>query len=170
VYWHAFSSEAWKKKQAVFRVEENRLKALEPRVTDVFRPGEAQSERDHNVKGERSSVGELELRKHREATRGGWFSFEMKVDPKQLMDLVCTYWGDQANRTFDILVEGTKIAAQTLNRDKPGEFFAVTYPVPGNLTQGKGKITVRLELAPPQPGSRSAGAGPLFGAILLKRQ
>lgn len=170
VYWNAFNTETWKRKEGEFGDEQRRLKALESRLTDVFRPGEMQPEREHNFQGERSTAGEIELRKHREAARGGWFSFEMKVDPKLPVELVCTYWGEQANRSFEIHVDGTKIAEQTLNRDKPGEFFDAVYAVPESLSQGKEKVTVTFKSPPPQPGVRSGGAGPLFQARMLKKQ
>jgi DUF1680 family protein len=164
IYWHAFTNDAWAKKETQFRQEQNRLKALEARLTDVFRPGEMQPEREHNFKGERTTPGEMDLRKHREATANGWFSFEMKVDPKRPMQLQCTYWGGQANRNFEIQVDNVKVATQALNRDKPGEFFEVTYELPENLTQGKDKVTVKFQGV---QGGR--GVGPLFQSWMLRR-
>jgi hypothetical protein len=114
-----------------------------------------------------STPGEIDLRKMREARRNGWFSFEMAVDPARPTELVCTYWGGQANRSFDVLVDNVKIATQTLNQDKPGEPFDVTYALPVELTAGKQKITVKLQ-AGTQPG-RGVGAGPLLRAMTLRK-
>jgi DUF1680 family protein len=170
VYWRAFTPEAWAKKEGEFRDEQNRIRSLEARLTDSFRPGEMQPEREHNVQGNRSAPGEYDLRKNRGANgQGSWFSFEMKVDPAQPVELVCTYWGDQQFRNFDIEVDGTKVATRALNRNKPGEFFDVTYPIPPELTKGKAKVTVRF--VPVQQAGRGGGggAGPLFGSLVLRR-
>ena len=47
VYWHAFSEAGWKSSEAGFSEERQRMKALESRLLDVFRPGEIQSESEH---------------------------------------------------------------------------------------------------------------------------
>lgn len=165
VYWHAFTADGWKQKESEFRKEQDRVKALESRLTDEFRPGEMQPEREHNFKGERSTTGELDLRKYRDANRGGWFSFEMKVDGMRPMELVCTYWGDHTNRNFDILVDDRVIATQALKQEKPGEFFEVTYPIPADVTKGKEKVTVKFQAA-----QQGRGAGPLFKTHALRVQ
>jgi hypothetical protein len=165
VYWHAFTPDGWKQKESELHKYRERLEALGPRLIDEFRPGEIQPEREHNVQGERSAPGEFELRRNREATRGGWFSFDMKVDPARPVEIVCTYWGDQANRTFDILVNNEKIATQALNRTKPGEFFEVAYAIPESVTKGKEKVTVKFQTA-----QKGRGAGPLFKAYTLRKQ
>ena len=47
--------------------------------------------------------------------------------------IAVTYWGSEMGpRTFDILVDGHKIAEQTLPNDPPGKFFDVTYAIPRN--------------------------------------
>jgi hypothetical protein len=65
------------------------------------------------------------------------------------MELVVTYWGSDAGaRVFDIIVDGKVIATQRLQRNKPGQFFDVTYPIPIELTKGKEKVTVRFQAHP----------------------
>ncbi len=122
-----------------------------------------QPERDHQLKGERTGAGEHLGRKWRHAVDGGWFSFEMKVDPDSTNELLCTYWGSETgSRTFDVLVDETRIAEQTLLNNKPGKFFDVTYAVPTNLTAGKERVTVKFQA---QPGNFAGG---LFGCRVLK--
>lgn len=165
VYWDFFTAAQWEKRQAEYRAEQARLRALAARTVDVLRIGEMQPERDHNVTGEHTSAGEFNGRKYRHATNGGWFSFEMKVLPEEPMELLCTYWGsDPRQRLFDILVDGTRVATQTLNDGRPGEFFDVTYPIPRELTQGKAKVTVRLQAHP------GKWAGGLFGCRVMKAE
>ncbi|HXG35195.1 MAG TPA: beta-L-arabinofuranosidase domain-containing protein [Bryobacteraceae bacterium] len=162
VYWHYFTPEAWKKTVAEFEQDGRRTRTWADRLTDVFNPGRIRDEREHNFRGQRSSSEEMGLRRYRQAAPGGWFSFEMKVEPGQPMELVCRYWGGHGGRSFDILVEETRIGSQTLKREKPGEFFEVRYAIPRALTQGKDKVTVKFQAHPKQ------GAGPLFQAWMLR--
>ena len=129
-----------------------------------MRPGEMQDERDHNVEGEQTGVGEHLGRKFRHAFGGGWFSFDMAVDPAEAVDLVCTYWGsDVGDRTFDILVDGVAIATQTLSRDAPDSFFEVTYPIPDALTAGTERIKITFA------AHEGHYAGGLFGVRVSRR-
>ena len=158
-----FTAEQWEKHYADLLAELKRLRELKARTIDILRIGEMQPERDHNVTGENTGAGEFNGRKWRHATDGGWFSFEMAVLPDEPVDLLCTYWGsDRGQRTFDVLVDGTKVATQALNDNRPGEFFDVAYPIPAELTKGKQKVTVRLQAHPGE------FAGGLFGCRTIK--
>jgi hypothetical protein len=164
VYWEEFTESQWKDREAAYRAEEARRRELEARTLDYLAVGEMQPERDHAVTGEKTGAGEAMGRKWRHATDGGWFSFEMKVSPDAPADLVLTYWGSDANgRDFDILVDGTKIASQVLENNRPGQFYDETYPIPRELTSGKEKVTVRLQAHP------GRWAGGLFGARTVRR-
>jgi len=164
VYWDFLTTEQWNERQAQYRVEQKRLRELEARSVDVTRIGETRAEKNRSLKGERTSTGEFNGRKWRHATNGGWFSFDVKVLPKESVDLLCTYWGsDSGGRVFDILVSGKKIATQALDNNKPGRFFDVTYPIPEELTRDKDKVTVRFEAHPDKL------AGGLFGCRTIRR-
>lgn len=79
----------------------------------------------------------------------------------------------RGSRRFDILVEGGKIATQGLNQEKGNEFFDVSYPISGDVTRGKEKVTVRLQPAPNPSGGRGfggGGVGPLYGAMTLRKE
>ncbi|HWT03980.1 MAG TPA: beta-L-arabinofuranosidase domain-containing protein [Pyrinomonadaceae bacterium] len=163
VYWDVMSPARYAERRASLRAEAARRAALDARTVDEYRPGEQQSEVDHGQKGEKTSAGEWQYRKLRHAVDGGWFSFNMKVAPDRPVELVCTFWGGElGDRTFDILVDGVRIATQTLSRDKPGEFFDKTFSIPAELTRGKQKVEVRFQA---HPGNFAGG---LFGARILK--
>ncbi|HYG78874.1 MAG TPA: beta-L-arabinofuranosidase domain-containing protein [Pyrinomonadaceae bacterium] len=163
VYWDVMTPARYAERRAALRAEAARLAALDARTVDEYRPGEQQSEVDHGQKGEKTSAGEWQYRKLRHAVDGGWFSFNMKVVPDRPVKLVCTFWGGEiGDRTFDILVDGVRIATETLSRDKPGEFFDKTYAIPEELTRGKRTVEVRFQA---HPGNFAGG---LFGARILK--
>jgi uncharacterized protein len=162
VYWDLFTQRQWSVRQWDYIKRQMWAQQLEMRTADFAQPGAMQSERDHNMQGERTQAGEHSGRKWRHATDGGWVSFDMKVPADRGVELVATYWGgDAGGRTFDILVDGVKVATQTLDNDKPGQFFEVSYPVPEELTLGKQKVTVRFQARP------GATAGGLYGLRVL---
>jgi hypothetical protein len=163
VYWDFLTVEQWESRYAQFRAELKRLRTLKARTIDILQIGGAQPEKDHNVTGEHTEAGEFNGRKFRHATDGGWFSIEMNVLPDEPVGLLCTYWGsDYRRRTFDILIDGTKIATQSLNDNPRSEFFEVTHPIPPELTRGKQKVTVRFQAHPDQ------WAGGLFGCRTIR--
>lgn len=165
VYWDKFTDQQWEAKQAEYRAEQDRQKVLAARTIDAFQPGEMQPERDHAFAGEKSRTGDLGGKKWRDAYDGGWFSFTLKVRPDAKNDLSLTYWGsDGGDRTFEIQVDGTSIATETLVNKKPGEFLDEVYPIPEALTKGKEQVTVRLQAR----GGSTAGG--IFGARTLRRE
>jgi uncharacterized protein len=163
VYWDVLTPAQYAQRSAAIRAEAARQAALDARTVDEYRPGEQQSEVDHGQKGERTSAGEWQYRKLRHAENGGWFSFVMKVLPDEPLELSCSYWGGELGpRAFDVLVDGTVIATESLHQDKPGAFFDRTYAIPAELTRGRQKIEVRFQA---HPGNFAGG---LFGARTLK--
>lgn len=165
VYWDEFSEGEWKTREAEYRAEQARRKGIEARTVDSLEIGEMQSERDHHVTGENTTAGDFNGRKWRHATDGGWFAFDMKVDPKAPLDLVCTFWGsDAGNREFDILVDGEKIASQVLENNKPETFYDQAYAIPERLTAGKNSVNVRFQ------AHASKWAGGLYGCRTIKRE
>lgn len=163
VYWDLFTPDQWTARQQEYLAEQERQKRLDAITIDSVQPGEMQSERDHNMQGERTGAGEFDGRKWRDATEGGWFSFDMKVTPGKPARLVATYWGsDRGPRIFDILVNGRKIATQELNNLKPDSFVDVPYELPASITEGRESITIRFQAHP----GRTAGG--LFGLRIQK--
>ena len=162
VYWDLFTPETWQARQAEYEAEVARQKALEARTLDFFQPGEMQPERDHDLEGERTGAGEAMGRKCRHATGGGWFSFTLAVRPDEPTQLVCTYWGSDAGRVFDILIDGEKLATETLDNSRPNHFFDKIYALPKRLTRGKTKVTIKLQA---HPGNTAGG---VLGVRMVK--
>jgi hypothetical protein len=109
------------------------------------------------------AAGDFQDRSWRHASDGGWFSYELKVLPGKPQELRITYWGsDGGPRVFDVLVDGTKVATQQLQGNRPGEFFDEVHPLPESLTQGKEKVTVKFQAHP------GATAGGVFGVRVVR--
>ncbi|UCH35056.1 MAG: glycoside hydrolase family 127 protein [Armatimonadota bacterium] len=161
VYW-VVTQEGSRRHRQILADEEARRKR-ETRVVDRVLPGDEGSETAHNLQGRDTAAGPFGGKAWRHATSGGWWSWDIAVLPEVAMTLACTYWGDDVPpRRFDILVDGEVVATQSLNRDKPGEFFDVEYPIPAELTRGKSKVTVRFE---PHEGNTAGG---VFECAILK--
>ncbi len=165
VYLDIFTHDDWEVREAKIRARKEREQRLAARTIDNLRIGEMQPERDHNLSGENTGAGEHLGRKWRHAVNGGWFAFDMKVDGATDNELLCTYWGSETGlRTFDILIDGIKISQQTLARDKPDQFFDVSYVIPRSLTKEKTHVTVRFQAQPEN------FAGGLFGCRTVRSE
>ncbi len=152
VYWNAFTSAEWQKNLADYQ-------ALKARTVDRVLPGHEQSERAHGFQG--VSTG-TDGSRWRDASEGGWFSWDLKVHPGQPQELRVRYWGgDTGGREFDILVAGQKLATVKLDNNKPGEFYEETYSIPTELTQGRSKMTVKFQ------AHSGKMAGGVFGCAIF---
>ncbi|OGV44270.1 MAG: hypothetical protein A2X48_00140 [Lentisphaerae bacterium GWF2_49_21] len=151
VYFPLMTPDEWKEREAELRADKEEEARLEAATLDTVEPGFQQSEVEHalDLDMENSQPEDFQYRKKREARNGGWFSYEMAVDPVRPVSLVATYWGGEWHaREFDILVDGEKITTQRLHVNRPGDYFDVRYHIPAKLAKGKGKVVVRFQ-APP---------------------
>lgn len=145
VYWDLFTRQDWNLREASYKAELERQKQIEARTVDVFRIGEMQPERDHELTASKNSYVSEAFGKHgREARSGGFFEFNMKVDPEVSDSLLVTYIGADKNRKFDIIVDGTVITTVHLQGGQADKFYDKTYAIPTALTQGKSRVRIRF--------------------------
>jgi hypothetical protein len=69
VYLDVFTRDEWEWREADVRAELERQRLLAARTVDELRIGEMQPERDHELRGEKTSAGEAFGRKWRHAGR-----------------------------------------------------------------------------------------------------
>ncbi len=155
VYWNLLSPAAWQQFA-------NSNAVAEASVVDQVSIGDATSEAAHDLAATNSATGSYGGRNWRDANENlsatGAFGYTLAVLPNAAADLACTYWGsDSGSRVFNVLVNGTVIATQTLTNDDPGQFFTVPYAIPAALTAGKTNVTVLFQA---QAGEMAGG---LFG-------
>jgi DUF1680 family protein len=147
IYWDVYSSAEWQKKSAAYAAEQQKLKRLEAATVAFLQPGQMQTERDFNRQGEDSSPIQLEGRYGRRGTK--WFSFDLPVERTHPLVLVVTHSNNARRRSsFDVLVDGTKVGEQTVERRSPEQnvrFSDVEYVLPPGLVRDKRKVTVRFE-------------------------
>jgi hypothetical protein len=146
IYWDLFDEAGWAREKADYEAARAEQRAIDENTVENVRLGIMLVEQDHDFEGEHSEAGVAFGDKYREASPGGWFAFDIAVDPDASNDLMCTYWGgDRGGRRFSISVEGTSVAEQELDFDAPGEFFTVRYPLPGELTSRRSSVRLRFD-------------------------
>lgn len=161
VYLKRFTEAQWAEEQQRLAAEKARLAALDARSLDIVKLGDDADEKAHGLKAKISYPASYRRRTGRDARSEGYFEFRLRAGEGPLA-LQATYWGEERNKKFRILVDGHEIAREELKGAKPAQFFETEYPGAPELTRGKRTVTVRFE---PVPGSR---CGPVFGCRLLR--
>jgi hypothetical protein len=143
VYWRTGSSDEIDSIRRAVARHDKELLALEKKTIDRVAPGEQQPETEHNFKGEETRTGVHEDRHRREAT--GWFSYDLKDSKQEAKTLRITYWDEDTDRKFKILINETELASVKLSGGGSKQFVDVDYPIPASLVQsGNGVLTVRF--------------------------
>ena len=127
-----------------------------------MRLGDADAESEHSLESKISYAVVYRGRAGRDARSGGFFECAMKANPGPLT-LQATYWGEERDRRFKILVDGVVMASEQLSGAGPADFMERDYSVDEALTQEKSTLRIRFE---PETGF---SAGPVFGLRLYQR-
>lgn len=165
VYFDLFTPAEWEKKAAALLAEREQQRKLEAATIAYVEAGEVYFERDFNQQGEETQPLRHQGRPGRSARK--WFSYDIPVNAAVPLKLIATYHGEErATRTFEILVDGTRIGEQRIERHRPGsatkQFFDVEYAIPAEAVQGKQKVTVRFQAT---GGNETAG---VFGVRIIR--
>jgi DUF1680 family protein len=163
IYWDLFSEAGWKTRQDEYSAELESTRKLKEAEIDFVQPGEMQPERNHNFKGEKTTSGGFKERPNRES-RGGWFSYNLKITADAPVALAVDYWGGfPGAKTFDIIVNNKVIATENISGKKEGQFITVQYDIPEEISRGRFKVTVKFQA---HPGNM---AGPVFGLRTIRK-
>ena len=135
---------------------------LAARTLDSIQPGEQQPESDHFFKGEQSEAGLNGTKHWRHAS--DWFSYEMNVKGEKSVTLQLTFFGLDANRKFDVLIDEKVLSTITLTGDKGAVFYHQNIDIPAHLIGDPNKpFRVKFKAKP------NSIAGGLYGIRLLKK-
>ncbi|MBE9463902.1 beta-L-arabinofuranosidase domain-containing protein [Dyadobacter subterraneus] len=163
VYWDFFTHDGWTSRQKDYQTEKERQRKIGERTIDEFRIGEMQPERDHELKASANSYIDPAIGVNgREARSKGFFSFKMKVDPSLKNNLLLTYIGDDKNRKFDILVDGTVIRTVEWDGGETGKFYDFEYGIDPGLLKDKTLVRIGIE------ANYGKTAGRVFGVKIVK--
>jgi len=149
-YWDLFTPGEWEEQKVEYAAEAERLRRLAAATVAYLEPGERVFEDAFNYQGSEETVTQRML--GRPGRRGGgWFSFDIPVAPDHPMTLIVTHYSDDRRGTpasFEILVDGTRVAEAEVDRSEPPRFYDVAYPLPAGVVAGKEQVTVRLQAKP----------------------
>lgn len=107
--------------------------------------GDEASERAHDLATDQSLTGRVGDHAWRDAAPNGAFSYVLKHPGSAGAVLVCTYWGGDRDRVFDLVVNGVVVATQTLDGREPGKAIEVAYPLPPESITGQQNLTVSFQ-------------------------
>jgi DUF1680 family protein len=154
VYWTVYNTAEYEAHKAELAAVAAKHRDIEARTIDRVDVSSDASEHAHAYASQAGGNGFVDERRWRDAGRGGFLSYDLKVRPDAPTSIVCTYRGSEGQRrAFDVLVDGEKVASESLEYH-PAELLDREYQVPDALTRGKSKVTVRLV---PQPNARTGG-------------
>lgn len=160
MYWQLTSPEVHAARRDRVIAEERAKAGREAATLDRVAIGEQQPEVEHDFVGEISNTGIHEGRRWRD---GRWFQYTLNTRGAQAATLEIVCWGGDTGRTFDIRVDGTRLATVELKGESPGQFIEKRFPIPADLLAKAvdGRIQVRFE-------ARTRIAGGIFDLRLVK--
>jgi hypothetical protein len=146
-YWDLFTPDEWAERRAEYAAEAERKRKLEAATVAYLEPGETVFEREFNYQGAQdATAARIDGRPGRRART--WFSYDVPVDADHPMTLMLTYYSDDRRGTpasFEIQVDGRRVAQQEVGLSDPPRFYDVEYPMSPELVRGKEKVTLRFK-------------------------
>jgi hypothetical protein len=164
MYWLSMSKKEYADYQQGMREAEQQKLELDARTVDAVATAEQQPEVDHQMKTERSQKGNFQSEGWRDASNGGFFSYNMDTKGEENLKLMVRYWGNESgNRSFDILIDDQVLASENIvGKWKREAFVNAEYTIPAEWLKGKQVINVRFQSKP------GTVAGGVFYVRLIK--
>jgi hypothetical protein len=148
VYWTLLTPEGWAKRQQAIADVTRRVAELPATALDSVVAGDATSESAHAAQATSSQTGAIGGRTWRQAQNAGAFSYRLATKgagADEPLALVCMFGARDKDRSFSILVDGTKLAAPDLDGQAPGVVRMETFPIPPGLRRDRDAITVTFK-------------------------
>jgi DUF1680 family protein len=161
-YWDVLTPADLTLRARELTTERERVRALDAATISSVTIGDRESEKTFNQQGQETSVIRTDGRSGRRAIK--WFSYDLPVKAQTMVTLVATYNSDQRRpRSFDVLIDGQKVASESQPQSSLSKFYDREYVVPAELMRHKETLTVRFEAA------NGLEVTPVFGVRLINR-
>ncbi|MBC8135569.1 MAG: glycoside hydrolase family 127 protein, partial [Fibrella sp.] len=160
MYWDVTTKEELAARRERVAAEERAKIARDAATLDSVAVGEQQPEVDHAFTGEETETGIFNGRRWR---HGRSFEYTLDTRGEKKAVLAVTYNGGDSGRTFDVLVNGTRLATEELKGERPGEFFERLYAIPAEVLAAAPQRKVTVKFAAPR-----GLAGGVFDVRLLR--
>jgi len=146
-YWDVLTPAVWEARHAGYVTEAERLRKLDAATVAEVKPVNKASEAQYHFEGGNDVTVQRMSGRLGRASRSG-FSYQIPVEAGHPMALIATYYSADRRTSpasFEVLVDGQRIAEQEVPRTDPGRFYDVTYSIPASLVQGKSAVTVKFQ-------------------------
>jgi uncharacterized protein len=166
MYWMALTSSQFHTfLDSVAAAEREKLE-LQERTVDAVAPGEQQPEADHALQSVDSHAGTYLDEFWRDASSGGYFSYDLATNGETDIHLMVRYWGfEWGNRKFEIYVDAERLLAENnTGRWYQSKFQEVEYAIPESVVKGKKHIRVKFQALPDNT------AGAVYGIRLVRKR
>lgn len=143
MYWEVTTQQGLAERQERLAKEERAKIARDAATLDAVAVGEQQPEVDHAFAGEGVETGIYNGRRWR---HGRSFEYTLNTRGETKVVLAVTYNGGDAGRTFDVSVNGIRLATESLKGERPGVFFEKQYEIPAATlaAASDGKLTIKF--------------------------
>jgi len=161
-YWDLLTPAENTARLKALEAERARLTRLEAATVAFVAPsGDAAAEQSHHQQGEATSIVRTDGRAGRRGAR--WFSYDLAFTGATPATLVVTYNRDNRRaRSFEVLVDGERVAEERIPFDSESRFYDREYALPPALARGKTQLTIRFQAT---GGNEIA---PVFGLRLVR--
>jgi hypothetical protein len=160
-YWDLLTPAENAARLKALEAERARVRRLEAATIVYYAPGDGPAETAHNQQGEATSLVRTDGRSGRSGAK--WFSYDLTVAGGTPARLVVTYNKDNRRaRSFEVLVDGERLAEEQVPFDSESRFYDREYALPAPLVQGKTRLTIRFQAT---GGNEIA---PVYGVRLVR--
>jgi DUF1680 family protein len=150
MYWMALTSTQYRSYlDSIAAAEEQKLE-LQQRTVDFVATGEQQPEADHAMQSSQSQTGTNLDEFWRDASNGGYFSYNLATNGETDLSLRVRYWGHEwGSRKFDIFLDDDRLFAEdNTGRWYQSKYQDVEYKIPNSMVKGKDHIRVKFQALP----------------------
>ena len=147
MYWMALTSNQYRSYLDSIASGEKEKLALENRTVDFVAPGKQQPEVDHKMQSSNSNSGTNLDEFWRDASNGGYFSYDLATKGDSNLNLLVRYWGyEWGDRKFDIYIDNEKVISEdNTGRWYQSKFQNVEYKIPNSMIKGKDHIRLKFQ-------------------------
>ena len=161
-YWDVLTPSELKVLATELAAERARVRTLDAVTLVAVDPAERDREKEFNQQGVETSVIRTDGRSGRRAIQ--WFSYDLPMTADGPIALVATYNTDQRRpRSFDVLVNGDKVGAESQPQSSVSRFYDKEYVIPPEALRDRKTISVRFE------ATNGLEVTPVFGVRLIRK-
>ncbi|SDC62846.1 hypothetical protein SAMN05421734_11424 [Pelagirhabdus alkalitolerans] len=143
LYWSVYDRDTYRKlvaNKAGLNNQEN------DHYLDTVQLGEQQSEVNHQVESDQSTIGYHDKlnRHYRQAEGGGYFRYTLIGEANQDHELIVTYFKEEEKVSFDMFINNHLVKEMVLNDQSLDQLVKETIQIDSSLLKENGKLTVEF--------------------------